>query len=364
MKILYLITKSNWGGAQKYVYDLAYAFKKSGNDIVVGVGGRDTLFQKLKDAGISVYGLDNLQRDISLLKEIKSAGEMYKLVKKEKPRILHVNSSKAGGLGALVGRLCSVPTIIFTVHGAPFREERPWWQRKVLYILTWITCLLSTCIITVSRADEWDIARMFFIKKKVITIYNGINLDTVTHEKREKTEHTHVVSIGDLTKNKGHIYGIQAVEKVYKKGISISYNIEGEGELRNMLETYIEKNNLQNVVTLMGRTLTTKDTLHLYDIFLMPSLKEGLPYTLLEAGKAMMPVIATITGGTNEIIRHESTGLLTDVKDVDAMAYALERLAKNRHLGKQLGNALHSHVVEHFSDGKMIAETARVYGLL
>ena len=108
----------------------------------------------------------------------------------------------------------------------------------------------------------------------------------------------------------------------------------------------------------------TEDNLHEYDVFLMSSVKEGLPYTLIEAGKAMLPVVATITGGIPEIIRHEETGLLVQPKDVEGMHLCLERIFKDRNYAKKLGRALHSHVVQNFSYSKMLVETARAYNLI
>jgi glycosyltransferase involved in cell wall biosynthesis len=107
-----------------------------------------------------------------------------------------------------------------------------------------------------------------------------------------------------------------------------------------------------------------RSVLHEYDIYLLPSIKEGLPYILLEAGKTMLPVVATITGGVPEIIRHEDTGLLVQPKDVEAMAQSLERMIRDRKYSKQLGQKLHSHIVQNFSYSKMLVETAKVYGLI
>ena len=99
-------------------------------------------------------------------------------------------------------------------------------------------------------------------------------------------------------------------------------------------------------------------------MFLLPSVKEGLPFVLLEAGKVSLPVVAAITGGVPEIIRHEDTGLLTQPKDAEGIAISLERIIRDRKYGKLLGQNLHSHIVQNFSFSKMIVETARVYGLL
>lgn len=365
MKILYLITKSNWGGAQKYVYDLATSFDEKGVDTCVAFGGHDELEKKLEEAHIKTYPLPSLARDVSFRKEFAVAREIAALIRKEKPDILHLNSSKAAGIGAFVGRALGVPTVIFTIHGAPFREDRNFISKRLIYFFTWLTCLFSHKVITVSKQDEADIGAMFLIKKKVVTIYNGIPLNgQIPKRERPKERVIHIVSIGDLTRNKGYLYGLEAIDILVKKGIPVTYTIEGEGEDRKKIEEYIAIKKLDGVVKLLGRTLKTNHMLHEYDIFLLPSVKEGLPYTLIEAGKAMLPVVTTITGGIPEIVRHEDTGLLVQPKDSEGLSKALERIIVNRRYAKSLGQKLHSHIVQNFSYSKMLAETAKVYGLV
>jgi glycosyltransferase involved in cell wall biosynthesis len=363
MKILYLITKSNWGGAQKYVYDLATSFKAKGVDVAVIYGGKGELHTKLVDAGVRTYPLKSLVRDVSLVKEYFVTKELIDLIRKEKPDILHLNSSKASGIGAFLGRMLGIKCIVVTMHGAPFREDRGFFSKMLIYLFTWFTCIFAHKVITVSKQDEADVGAMFFIKKKVVTIYNGIAVDgNIPKRELEKGRETRIVSIGDLTRNKGYLYGLEAINILVKKGILIKYTIEGEGEDRQKIEEYIAIKKLENVVTLLGRTLTTKDLLHEHDIFVLSSVKEGLPYVLLEAGKAMLPVVTTITGGIPEIIRHEDTGLLVQPKDPDALSDALERIILDKKYGKGLGQKLHSHIVQNFSYSKMLVETAKVYG--
>ena len=365
MKILYLITKSNWGGAQKYVYDVATAFRAKGLDCIVSFGGHGELEKKLTDAGITNISLPSMTRDVSLAEELAVMREIYQLIRQEKPDVLHLNSSKAAGIGAVLGRLMGVKCVIVTMHGAPFREDRRFSVKALIYFFTWLTCSFAHKIITVSKQDEADIGRMFFLRGKVVTIYNGISVDgNVPSRKVKRGKETHIVSIGDLTRNKGYLYGLEAINILVKKGIPVRYTIEGEGEDRKKIEEYIAIKKLEGVVSLLGRTLTTKDKLHEYDVFILSSVKEGLPYVLLEAGKAKLPVVTTITGGIPEIVRHEDTGLLVQPKDVEGLSNALERIIVDRKYAKVLGQRLHSHIAQNFSYTKMLVETAKVYGLI
>lgn len=97
----------------------------SENDITVAFGGYGILAEKLKENDVKGIHINNLDRDVNILKELKVFLSLYKLYKNEKPDIVHLNSSKIGALGSFIGRLASIKKIIFTAHGFPFREERP-----------------------------------------------------------------------------------------------------------------------------------------------------------------------------------------------------------------------------------------------
>lgn len=362
MKIFYLITKSNWGGAQKYVYDLATAFSSRGTDVVVAFGGDGELKERLAQKNIRTISIGSLIRDISIAKEIKSIYQLYRVLRTERPDILHINSTKAGAIGAFLGRVLFVPRIVFTVHGAPFREDRPIFMKTALYLVTWATCVLSHKIIVVSKRDEFDLGKMFFLKHKVTTIYPGLTYDEALPREAPKGREMHIITVAELHPNKGYMYGLAAIAKLHEKGIPIKYSIFGEGDDRKKIEEYILHRNLGEVVTLRGPKIVLDREGQNYDIFLLPSIKEGLPYVLIEAGKVMLPVVASITGGIPEIIRHEQTGLLVRPKDVDQLAREIERLIVNRNFAKGLGVSLHNHVVQNFSSSKMLTETAKIYG--
>src|SRR3989338_8632392 len=114
MKILYGITKSNFGGAQRYVYDLAKDTRGRGHEVGVICGEGGVLVKKLKDEGIRVIEIKEMKRDISLVDELRSFHFIFRTLFQEKPDVFHTNSSKMGGLGNLAARLAGVRRVIFT----------------------------------------------------------------------------------------------------------------------------------------------------------------------------------------------------------------------------------------------------------
>lgn len=364
MKILYLITKSNWGGAQRYVYDLATAFSTRGHHVSVATGGEGELINRLRERKIHVYTMSNLVRDVRIIAELRAFKEIFNLIKKENPDILHLNSSKAAGIGVVCGRILGIKNIVVTLHGAPFREDRHFIIRRLIYFFTWLTCIFAHKIITVSKQDEMDISSMIFLGKKVSTVYLGLAYDDLPERTIPKSRTVHIVTIAELHRNKGLMYALYAMENLHKEGLDFRYSIFGEGEDRKKLEDFISKKQLDDIVTLHGHVTGVANRLHDFDLFLLPSIKEGLPYVLLEAGKAMLPVVTTTTGGIPEIVRHEETGLLVSPKDTECLTKELKLLILDRKFAKKLGQALREHVVQNFSQSKMLVETAKVYNLI
>src|SRR5262249_1699823 len=149
--LLYVITKSNWGGAQRYVYDLAVAAKAEGHEVLVAAGGMGELIERLVAAGIPVHPIESLMRDVRLGNELKAFGELKRLFRSWQPDVVHLNSSKAG-LAALAARLAGVQRIVFTVHGWAWNEERQLPVRAIIAIAYFLTVILCDVVIAVSAA--------------------------------------------------------------------------------------------------------------------------------------------------------------------------------------------------------------------
>ena len=311
-KIIYIITKSNWGGAQRYVFDLATHLPKEEFEVAVAFGGdgskdgkKGLLALKLQEAGIRTIFIQSFMRDISLIQELRAFRELRQIFKIEKPDVVHLNSSKAGGIGALAARMAGAKTIIFTAHGWPFLENRNILARGVIYLLSWLTALLATKVIVVSNYDLATTKRMPFVEHKVVRIYNGIDLNFPLHLQSGNYVRdffpvgVHITgTIGELNKNKNQIVLIEEA----KNDPNMYVAIGGAGENRLFLQKKIEEYKLDKRVILFG-FVEPLMVLKGFDRFALPSLKEGLPYVLLEAKAVGLPIVADRTvGGIAEII--------------------------------------------------------------
>ncbi len=301
-RILYVITKANWGGAQRYVYDLAISLPENEFAVTVAVGGDGALSKKLREAGIPVLSLASVQRDLSITNDIGGFFAIYKAIRATRPDIVHLNSSKAGGLGALAARLLGVRNIIFTAHGWPFMEKRNIVWRIFVWTSSWITALLSHTVIVISTNELRLGKRLPFCAEKMRLIHNGIDLH-MRFGSGECIRHAfpanaHITgTIGELNKNKNQIALIEEA-----RGNPAMYvAIVGEGELRPYLEAKIREYGLQDRVKLFG-FMPAQDALRGFDEFALPSLKEGLAYVLLEAKAAGLPLRTNRIGGIPDIL--------------------------------------------------------------
>ena len=264
-KVLFVITKSNWGGAQRYVFDLATHLPKTAFEVVVALGGTGEkgaetglLEKKLKEAGIRTIFIKSFMRDISAGKEVGALSELIRIFKREQPDVVHLNSSKAGALGALAARIAGVKKIIFTAHGWPFRENRNPIFKAILWLASYSTGLLSTIVICVSEFDLKQAKRMPGVH--AMRIYNGI--EPVEYASGEKVRALFPAgakitgTIGELNKNKNQIALIEQA----KNDPSMHVAIVGVGELQPMLEEKIKEYKLENRVKLLG-FIPAKDAL-------------------------------------------------------------------------------------------------------
>lgn len=366
VKVCFVITKGNWGGAQKYVYELATSLPKDAFESVVICGKGEALLEKLKSAGIRTYRLPTLDRDISLVAEIKSSFALLKIIKNERPDVLHLNSPKASGFGAVAGRLCRTKKIIQTVHGFTWNENRSALATILISFFSWLTVMLCHKTIVIAKSEKKQAMTMPFVtEKKVVMVHNGIRGIEFKEKEIARRELLSTSSgaiwigaVAELHKNKGLEYAIFALAKVTTPFV---FFIIGEGEERKNLENLIVKNNLQEKVFLLGFRENANQYLKAFDIYVSSSIKEGLPYSVLEAGMASLPIISTKVGGIPEIIENSVSGILVTKGNVGEMTRAIEHLIENSDKQKIFGDNLKTKVEKEFSLKNMLEKTLVLY---
>ena len=360
-KILFVITKGNWGGAQKYVFDLATGLPKDKIDSAVAFGEGSILGQKLIEAGVRIIKLAHSKRDINR-SDIQLFWELWKLFRNEKPDIIHLNSSMVGLLGVLAGRLAGIPKIIFTAHGWASAEGRPFYQRIMIKSLHWLSIIFSHAVIAVSEETARYFANWPLAGRKIIVREAArTKIARMAPELTAKTSDAYfwIGTIGELHKNKGLDSIIRAMVMIpHSNAIFLAI---GEGEEREQLKDMIKQFKIEDKAFLAGQIAKAAELLKAFDLFVLPSRKEGLPYVLLEAGLAELPVLASAVGGIPEVIKTMRNGVLIDASEPKNISAAISLLYIDRQKSADLGRRLRQTVVERFSTEKMMADTLRVY---
>ncbi|MFH1745152.1 MAG: glycosyltransferase family 4 protein [bacterium] len=377
--ILFLVTQSELGGAQRYVFDLAKSLKEEYN-IHVGFGEQGAngeLAKKLDEEKISWRAIPHLKRKISLWDDFLSLFQIIKYIRIAKPDIVHLNSSKISILGSLAAKICRVKKIVYTVHGWVFNEPMPK-EKKNFYIRAEkFTAKWKNKIICVSEADRLaGIQNKIAPEEKMIVVHNGIeeiknyfsreearkNINfALPDDKKIKLNDVVIGSIGNLYKNKGFEYLINATKILATNGLNAKTVIIGEGEERKELENWIEQLGMEKNIYLAGRIDEASRLLPAFDIYACSSVKEGLSYTIIEAMMAGLPIVVTDVGGNKELIADKQEGIVVKSENAEELAKGISSLLNLAEENPKIKENARSKAHFEFSLNRMVMMTKNVY---
>jgi len=366
-RVLLVITKSNFGGAQKYVFELAKSLSRNGFEVAVALGGNGVLIDKLKISQIPVFILPSLGRDISFFSDFKSGFELFKVIDQYKPDILHLNSSKIGAIGSIVGRMCLVPRIVFTIHGWAFNEERSVLSKILIKSIYSITIFFSHASLAVSQmtADQAKILPLYSLfQNKIKVVLNGIEIPNFISKTEARSflsqkcntdlsSKTIVGQIAELHPIKSIRTLITSAQALVSKYPNLVFLIIGDGEEKESLARLILELNLQDKVFLTGYIDNAAQYIKAFDIFTLTSKSEALALVLLEAGLAEVSVIASRVGGIPEIIEDKHTGQLFESSNSNELSAKIEYVLNMSSFEKEMilknfhDKILDSFLIEH-----------------
>jgi glycosyltransferase involved in cell wall biosynthesis len=302
-------------------------------------------------------------RNIHPLQDALGIVEILHLIKKQNPDIIHTNSSKAGVLASIAGKLAR-KKVVFTAHGLFYFSDPRLWIRWLYTLTVWFASLFQDQIICVSEADRHQAVKHHLLSKnKVTTVYNDFSPPVFFTRSIARTNlgipasNLAIGSVGNYYHRKGLDVLLEAIPKI-KLLPQVNYYLVGEGPERVNLETKLDRYKLEHTVRLVGTKDQASKLLKAFDIFVLPSRFEGFPYALLEACQAGLPIVATDVGGNREAAGPGA--LYVPKEDPEALARAIQKLVDNPELRTELGHAGQAHV-QQFTKQKMLTETARIY---
>ncbi len=317
MKILIVVTKSELGGAQVFALHLAKGLKAQGEEVTVAGGPGEYLPLELTKAQIPFYRFQNLERSYNPLKIFKFITELKDYIKTNNFTVVHLNSSNAlFGVWGL-SKLNPKPKVIFTVHGLSFLDPNHHTNLLISYLYQ---VFFKTAwrridsLVFVSRLN-YENALSRKLMKRGEVIYNGLDLGSDFLLSREearrilgekiKTDLSDAYlygSIGRLAYPKNYEFLINSFLEVKKIKTKAKLLLIGEGPERVKYEFLVKSYNLENDVYLGGELLNASSYLKAFDLFVLPSIFEGMSLSLIEAVLAGVPALASHVGGSEEIV--------------------------------------------------------------
>lgn len=359
MNILFITNHLNIGGITSYVLTLGAGLKKRGHHIYVASSG-GSLLPRFMEEGINYISIP-----IKTKKEIgpKILASLFKLknaVKKYRIDLVHTNSRTTQVLGCLLSKKTNIAHI-YTCHGffkkRLLRKLFPCWGQKT---------------IAISESVKEHLTKDFGVKEKDIRIvHNGIDLERFGRCAKYDVRSTKKnLGLGDgpvvgivarLSDVKGHRYLIQAMRVILVKIPDAQLLIVGDGKEKRALVKLINDLGIEKNVFFIPSVTETTEVLSVMDIFVLPSLKEGLGLSLIEAMACGLAVIGSDVGGIKSLIQDGNDGLLVKPADSISLSKAILELLDDAKKRVYLGNNARDFIGRNFSQEEMVTQTEEVY---
>lgn len=359
MNILFLTTHFNVGGITSYILTLTNGLQQRGNRVfVASSGGKQVAL--LENTGISHFYIPiNTKQEISL-NVLKSYFKLSKFIKKEGIDIIHAHTRVTQVLGCLLAKSLKM-AYVSTCHGffkpRLFRKLFPCWGDKIIAIS--------------GQVKEHLIDDFKINKDNIRVVNNGIDVKwfsaqilatkTSVKEKLGLKDAPVVGIVARLSDVKGHVFLIEAMKLVLEKYPDAQLLIVGEGPMKKDLTALVERLLLKKSVFFLPNVSDTRSVLSAMDIFVMPSLIEGLGLSLMEAMASGLAVIGSDVGGIKSLIKDKSTGLLVPPKDPKSLGNAIVELLSFPLKAKQLGDNARCFIEQNFPQEQMVKKTEEVY---
>ncbi|MCT3574122.1 glycosyltransferase family 4 protein [Levilactobacillus brevis] len=363
MKIMYCITRSNWGGAQANIYGLIEDQITNNNQVILVVGETGELTRRVEKLdNVEIIYLSELKRSLSPYDDFRAVMRLRKIIRSHRPNILHLHSSKAGAVGRLatIG-LINKPIVIFTAHGWAFTEGVGSKVKIVVYAyIEKFLAHFTDKIICVSKFD-YDLA----VKKKIfnsanqgIVIYNGVDTPTcITHSEKSLGK-VIITMTARFDTQKNQLLLIQALGKL--ESFNYELRLIGDGPFMEKCKLEVVQYSLQEHIKFYGFRSDVDKILKNSDIFALITNYEGLPISIIEAMSFSLPIIASDVGGISEEVINGENGYLV-ANEANIIADKVRYLIENEMIRKSMGKKSKAIFLEKFQSSAFLTATNAVY---
>lgn len=363
MKIFQLISSGGFLGAENVVVELGKELKSLNIENTIGI------FENLQNPHTEIvqHAKENNLK-VAVFKcggkvDLKNMNNIRQYVKKNRINIMHTHGYKSNVYGFLVSRLLKKP-IVSTCHNWIANDL----MTKTYYRLDKYLLQRFNKVVPVSEEIERELLRNKVKGERISLIYNGINASRFEQSNKNLRrefnigEKTKVIgTVARFTQEKGLFHLLEVAEKILNLCSNVIFLFVGYGQLKNDLIKKSKELGIGEKIIFTGQRNDLPDIYSIIDIFVLPSLREGLPMVLLEAMAAKKPIIATKVGAIPRVIENRKDGILIDPGSVDAMKEAIFWLLTNEEFSKNISMNAFNKVAKEFSSRKMCSRYVTIY---
>lgn len=365
IKLLHIITRFDKGGSAENTFLTVRNLGKNRYDVMLVTGlsppanspvhSRDpetsaieANIAELHAKGVRLIRLAELVRDPSPLSDLSAFLSLVRMIRREKPQIVHTHTSKAGFLGRWAAWLCRVPIIVHTPHGHVFWGYFGPCRTRLFIALERWTARITTKLVMLTEREKADHLRFRIApEEKFAVIHSGVDLSRFRPDPARKAEIRSALQIpsesiviataGRLTAVKGQDTLIRAIAECLRQGEKVFLLILGEGELRSDLEALSTELGIAESVRFLGWRSDVASVIDACDIFCLPSLNEGMGKAIVEAMAMGKPVIASDVGGIPDLVIPGENGILFPPGNSNALAKVILNLRDHPEMRVKMG---------------------------
>jgi glycosyltransferase involved in cell wall biosynthesis len=319
--------------------------------------------EQLRCAGFRVENVA-IDRRINPIVDLAAIVKLALLMRGQGFDIVHTHTSKAGIVGRLAAKAAGVPIVVHTVHGFPFHEGMSGIKEHTYALIERFAALFCDLLLSQSSEDiELASRYRICLPDKILYLGNGIDLDQFDPARVQKGrpalqalrkdfqigQHT-VLMIAELQPRKAGGDFLRAAEHVLSMLPHVRFLLVGDGPLKDRLEMMVNDLGLKGKVLMPGFRQDIPELLALTDVYVLSSISEGMPRSVIEAMAMGKPVVATNVRGTREVVEHGKTGLLVPARKPEALATAIVQVLQDKERATEMGQAGRNRAEKYFDE--------------
>jgi glycosyltransferase involved in cell wall biosynthesis len=380
IRVLRVIARLNMGGPALHVAYLTGGLRERGYATTLVAGslarGEDSMAFVAEQLGAPPQTIEQLSREIAPLRDAVAVVRLARLIRRERPHILHTHTAKAGALGRLAAILAGPgrpPIVVHTFHGHVLRGYFDPLRTTAFRLLERWLARATTALIAVSPEVRDDLVRLGVAPEERFAVVRlGIDLEgrlAGDGGGREQTRRLLGIApgrftvgwVGRMTAVKRTVDVLLAVKRLRGRGVDACLCLVGDGPERDHVEREAHRHGVVRHCYFLGYQDDVAPFLAAFDAVILPSANEGTPVSAIEALAAARPVVATRVGGVPDVVRDGEDGFLVDPGDVEGLAERLQRLAEDDGLRRRMGAAGRDRVVARYTVERLIDDVDRLY---